>query len=100
MEAIDLKANLRDKVGKGSARFARKNNLIPAVIYGNKEKPISISLEKKEWYFLMQKPGIFGQLINIETEDGKHFVLPRDIQFHPVTEDTLHIDFLLSLIHI
>ena len=49
MEAIDLKANLRDKVGKGSARFARKNNLIPAVIYGNKEKPIPISLEKKEW---------------------------------------------------
>ncbi len=94
MEAIDLKANLRDKVGKGSARFARKNNLIPAVIYGNKEKPIPISLEKKEWFFLMQKPGIFGQLINIETSEGKHFVLPRDIQFHPVTEDTLHIDFL------
>ena len=62
MEAIDLNANLRDKVGKGSARFARKNNLIPAVIYGNKEKPIAISLEKKEWYILMQKPGIFGQL--------------------------------------
>ena len=40
METIDLKANLRDKVGKGSARFARKNNLIPAVIYGNKEKPL------------------------------------------------------------
>ena len=40
------------------------------------------------------KPGIFGQLINIETSEGKHFVLPRDIQFHPVTEDTLHIDFL------
>ena len=94
MEAIDLKANLRDKVGKGSARFARRNNLIPAVIYGNKEKPLQISLEKKEWYFLMQKPGIFGQLINIETKDGKHFVLPRDIQFHPVSEETLHIDFL------
>ena len=94
MKAIDLKANLRDKVGKGSARFARRNNLIPAVIYGNKEKPIPISLEKKEWYFLLQKPGIFGQLMNIETKDGKHFVLPRDIQFHPVTEDTLHIDFL------
>ena len=51
MEAIDLKANLRDKVGKGSARFARKNNLIPAVIYGNKEKPIPISLEKKDGIF-------------------------------------------------
>ena len=94
MKAIDLKANLRYMFGKGSARFARRNNLISAVIYGNKEKTIPISLEKKEWYFLMQKPGIFGQLINIETTDGKHFVLPRDIQFHPVTEDTLHIDFL------
>ena len=49
MEAIDLKANLRDKVGKGSARFARKNNLIPAVIYGNKEKPIPISLENSDF---------------------------------------------------
>ena len=38
----------------------------------------------------MQKPGIFGQLINIETKDGKHFVLPRDIQFHPVRK-ILHI---------
>ena len=94
MDAIDLEANLRDKVGKGSARFARKNNLVPAVIYGNKEKPMTITLAKKDWYTLMLKPGIYGQLINIKTENVKQLVLPRDIQFHPVTEETLHIDFL------
>ena len=46
MDAIDLEANLRDKVGKGSARFARRNNLVPAVIYGIK-KNLKIILNKK-----------------------------------------------------
>ena len=44
METKDINANLREKVGKGSARFARKNGMIPGVIYGNKEKALPISL--------------------------------------------------------
>ncbi len=94
METIDIEANLREKVGKGSARFARRNGLVPAVIYGNKEKAITISLDSKNWMQLIQKPGIYGQLLNIHVDKEKYFVLPRDIQLHPVTEETLHIDFL------
>ena len=41
-----------------------------------------------------QKQGIFGQLFNINVSDKKYFVLPRDIQFHPISEETIHIDFL------
>ena len=94
MDAIDLDASIRNKVGKGSARFARKKNLVPAVIYGNKEKPVTITLTKKDWSILMQQAGIYGKLINIKTNDMKQLVIPKDIQFHPVTEETLHVDFL------
>ena len=94
MYTINVNANLRDKVGKGSARFARKNGLVPGVIYGNKEKALPISLSAKEWEILIQKPGIYGQLLNILVNNEKYFVLPRDIQFHPVSEKTILVDFL------
>ncbi len=94
METIDFEASPREKAGKGSARFARRHGLVPAVIYGNKEKAISISLNAKNWKQLIQKPGIFGQLLNINVNKEKYFVLPRDIQRHPVSEETIHIDFL------
>ncbi len=94
METIDINANLREKVGKGSARFARSNGLVPAVIYGNKESALSISIDAKSWKQLVQKQGIYGQLFNILLNDQKYFVLPKDIQFHPVSEETIHIDFL------
>ena len=94
METIDLNASLREKVGKGSARFARRNGLVPAVIYGNKESALPISVDSKSWKQFVQKQGIFGQLFNINVSDKKYFVLPRDIQFHPITEETIHIDFL------
>ena len=94
METKDINANLREKVGKGSARFVRKNGMIPGVIYGNKEKALPISLSAKDWEILIQKPGIYGQLLNILLNNEKYFVLPRDIQFHPVSEKTIHVDFL------
>ena len=94
METIDIKAEARSQVGKGSARAARRAGLVPAVIYGNKEKPITITLNANQWRQLMHKPGIFSQLINIDVNNETHFVLPRDIQQHPVSEEAEHVDFL------
>ena len=94
METIEIKAEARSQVGKGSARAARRAGLVPAVIYGNKQSAIIINLNANEWRQLMNKPGIFSQLINLEVNDEKHFVLPRDIQQHPVSEEAEHIDFL------
>ena len=94
METIDIKAEARSQVGKGSARAARRAGLVPAVIYGNKQSAIIINLNANEWRQLMNKPGIFSQLINLEVNNEKHFVLPRDIQQHPVSEEAEHIDFL------
>ncbi len=94
METIDIKAQARDKVGKGSARATRRAGQVPAVIYGNKQDAIPISVNANNWRQLMHKPGIFSQLMNIEVNNETHFVLPRDIQQHPVSEEAEHIDFL------
>ena len=94
METIEIKAEARSQAGKGSARAARRAGLVPAVIYGNKENAISVTLNANEWRKLMHKPGIFSQLMNIEVNNEKIFVLPRDIQQHPVSEEAEHIDFL------
>ena len=94
MQTIDIKAEVRCQVGKGSARAARRAGLIPAVIYGNKQSPITITLDANKWRQLMNKPGIFSQLMNIEVNNETHFVLPRDIQQHPVSEEAEHVDFL------
>lgn len=94
METIEIKAEARSQVGKGSARAARRAGLVPAVIYGNKQSAIIINLNANEWRQLMNKPGIFSQLMNIEVNNEKHFVLPRDIQQHPVSEEAEHVDFL------
>ena len=66
METIDIKAEARSQVGKGSARAARRAGLVPAVIYGNKQSAIPITLDANKWRQLMHKPGIFSQLMNIE----------------------------------
>ena len=94
METIDIKAEARSQVGKGSARAARRAGLVPAVIYGNKETAVPVTLDANQWRQLMHKPGIFSQLININVNNETHFVLPRDIQQHPVSEEAMHVDFL------
>ena len=47
-ETYELKAETRERVGKGSSRELRRNGLIPAVIYGDKQAPLSIALSTKD----------------------------------------------------
>ena len=94
METIEFKAEARSQVGKGSARAARRAGLVPAVIYGNKQPAVPITINANKWRQLMNKPGIFSQLMNIEVNSEKYFVLPRDIQQPPVSEEAEHVDFL------
>jgi large subunit ribosomal protein L25 len=89
-----ISAEQRERVGKGSARAARRAGLVPAVIYGDKKEPVGINLSAREITRIVHQPGIFGRLMDIEISGQKHTVLTRDIQFHPVTDVILHMDFL------
>ena len=93
-ENTSIDATLRSRVGKGSARAARRAGKIPAVIYGDKKQPISIEIEARMMRKIINEPGIFSRLLDINVDNGKHTVLMRDIHFHPVTDDPMHFDFL------
>ncbi len=89
-----ISANQRERVGKGSARAARRAGQVPAVIYGDKKVPLGITLESREITKIVHQPGIFGRLLEVTVDGQKNTVLTRDIQFHPVTDVVMHMDFL------
>ena len=87
-------ASPRDGVGKGSARQARRDGQVTAVIYGNKEEPVLLTLERRVLIKELDNPQFFIQLVDVEVGGTKHRVLPRDVQFHPVSDTPMHVDFL------
>lgn len=91
---IPLGAEGRERAGKGTARQTRRDGRIPAVIYGGKQAPVTISLEKFEFTRVLHQPGFFTHLFDVTVDGAAHRVLPRDVQFHPVTDVPLHVDFL------
>lgn len=93
-DVIELSAQTRDRVGKGSARAARRAGLVPAVIYGDKQEPVSVTLEERVLVKQLHQPGFFSKLISLEVGGEKHRVLARDVQLHPVTDRPEHVDFL------
>jgi large subunit ribosomal protein L25 len=93
-ETYELKAEARERVGKGSAREPRRNGLIPAVIYGDKQAPIAIALNTNEVTKRIHAGGFMTTVATIEVDGKKHKVLPKDYQLDPVRDFTLHVDFL------
>ena len=92
--AYELKAEARAQVGKGSARELRRNGLIPAVIYGDKQDPVSIALSRNEVTKKIHAGGFLTTLATIEVDGKKYSVLPKDFQLDPVRDFLMHVDFL------
>ena len=93
-ETTILNGNLRTNTGKGFARASRRAGRIPAVIYGDKQDTISIDIGEREYKKIMTQSGIFSRLLDLNVDGKSNIVLTRDIQFHPVSENPLHVDFL------
>lgn len=91
---IQMKAQKREGTGKGTARALRRENKIPAVIYGDNKAPYTIVLDAKEINMEYNKGHMFTTLVEMDTDGEKSLVLARDIQLHPVTDFVLHADFL------
>ncbi|WP_029007991.1 50S ribosomal protein L25/general stress protein Ctc [Azospirillum halopraeferens] len=93
-QVIALSAESRARAGKGTARQARRDGRVPAVIYGGKQAPVMISLEALAFNKILHQPGFFTHLFDVTVDGATERVLPRDVQFHPVTDVPLHVDFL------
>jgi large subunit ribosomal protein L25 len=92
--AGELKAQARSGVGKGAARALRREGLIPAVIYGDKQPPLSISISYNDANKRIYAGGFLSHVITIDVDGAKHTVIPRDYQLDPVKDKPLHVDFL------
>lgn len=93
-DTVVLKAEARDRVGKGSSRAIRRQGKVPAVIYGDNKDPISIVLPAKEVTLMLHAGGFLTKLIDIEVDGKKHKVLPKDYQLDPVKDFMMHVDLL------
>ena len=93
-ETTKVVAKMRSRAGKGGARSSRRDGLIPAVIYGDKQAPVMIAVEPKSIERELHKEGFFNHRMEIDVEGTPYAVLPRDLQIDPVTDRPLHLDFL------
>lgn len=93
-KSYNLIATKRDRAGKGSSRALRKTGLIPAIIYGNNEEPISIALSYKDIYYKIYGGGFLTNIANIEIDGKTIQALPKTYQLDSVTDTPLHVDFL------
>ncbi len=93
-DSYELKAEARERVGKGSSRELRRNGFIPAVIYGDKQAPISIALNTNEVTKRIHAGGFMTTIATIDLDGKKYTVLPKDYQLDPVRDFTMHVDFL------
>jgi large subunit ribosomal protein L25 len=91
---VVLEAQARDRVGKGAARATRRAGRVPAVIYGGKQEPLSISLDPKVLARELSHAGFMSHLVEIKLDGATHRTLPRDVQLHPVSDQALHVDFV------
>jgi large subunit ribosomal protein L25 len=93
-DQLTLSAETRDRAGKGASRDLRRQNRIPAVIYGNKQDPELIHVEEKALVKLLMTGHFSNSLVEIELGGKKQMTLPKDVAFHPVSDRPTHVDFL------
>lgn len=93
-EAMKLAASVRERAGKGASRAVRLTGRVPAVIYGNKTAPTTIHVPLKELTKLLSTGHFMNSVVEIEIDGVIERTLPRDVQFHPVSDRAIHIDFL------
>jgi large subunit ribosomal protein L25 len=91
MKSITIKGSQRESVGKVSTKALRNAGKVPCVIYGG-EKPIHFSADELSFKKLVYTPNAYTAVIELEGGETVKAVL-QDIQFHPVTDKILHIDF-------
>ena len=92
MKSFDLKGTSRTEVGKKSTNELRKNNGIPCVLYGIEKEAKAFSVTTDAVRKLVYTPDI--HVVNLTIDDVECTAVLKDIQFHPVKDTILHMDFL------
>ena len=91
MKTLQLKGDKRNNAGKKFTKIERAQGLVPCVIYGGTENQ-HFTLDKKSFKELVYTPDVY--LIDLEVEGKKYSSVLKDIQFHPISDEIIHADFL------
>ena len=90
----NLKAIKRNNLTSGSNNKLRAGGLVPAILYGGKEPNQNISVSKKEISGLVKSEAFLSKVLELDLDGKKERVIPRDVSFHVVSEEPIHIDFM------
>lgn len=90
MKSITIKGSKRESVGKVATKALRNAGMVPCVIYGG-DTPVHFSAEELAFKNLVYTPNVYTATINVDGQ--KIAAILQDIQFHPVTDKILHVDF-------
>ncbi len=97
MKQIEFTVSVRHKTGKEIARKLRAQGLIPAVIYGPGSEPIPLTVKANELKKILYRYRGEQIIFNLTLEDNgssiKKMALVKELQYHPVTDEILHVDF-------
>lgn len=91
-EQINLNVTVRERVGKGGAREARRNGFVPGVLYGGDLAPVAINVRKNELTKAISSGKFLSTTVNLIHEGEKQLVIPQAIQIHPITDQPEHVD--------
>jgi large subunit ribosomal protein L25 len=90
---VTIAAEIRFRAGKGAARATRRESKVPGVIYGGKQEPSLIALEPREVLRELHRAGWQSRLYELRAGSEPVRALIRGVQFHPVTDWPVHVDF-------
>ena len=90
----DLKATKREGLSSGSNNKLRAKGLIPAILYGGKDANQNISVNKKEISGIINSDTFLSKVLELDVDGKKEKVIPRDVAYHVVSEEPIHIDFM------
>ncbi len=94
VQTIRIEAVSRERAGKGAARATRRAGQVPGVIYGAKREATLIALDPRDLMKELQAGGWQSRLYEVAVKGGgTERALMRDVQFHPVTDRPIHVDF-------
>lgn len=91
---VQLKATQRGRAGKGASRAVRREGLVPGVVYGDKQEAQMVSLNYRELEPHIQTGRFLSTLVDLEVEGKTIRAIPRDVQFEPIRDFIVHVDFL------
>ena len=94
MAEIILNVDVREGVGTGGARAARRAGFVPGVLYGGDKAPVAVAVNEKDFRKSLYTGKLLGHLVTLKYGEETQPVIAKDVQFDPVSDRPMHFDLM------